>query len=79
MGDLSLYLDDHHQMIREMVREFALAEIAPVAAEFDESEEFPWENGAKMAEIGLFGIPFDEDRAFTAEAVVRHSLVRRSR
>ncbi|MDX1396476.1 MAG: acyl-CoA dehydrogenase family protein [Gemmatimonadota bacterium] len=48
-------------MIREMVREFALAEIAPVAAEYDESEEFPWENGAKMAEIGLFGIPFDEE------------------
>ncbi len=61
MGDLSLFLDDHHAMMREMVREFAEAEIAPVAAQFDESEEFPWENGAKMAEIGLFGVPFDEE------------------
>ncbi len=61
MGDLGLYQDDHHEMIREMVREFALAEIAPVAAEFDESEEFPWANGAKMAELGLFGIPFEEE------------------
>jgi butyryl-CoA dehydrogenase len=61
LGDLSLYEDDHHGMIREMVREFARAEIAPVAAEFDESEEFPWANGAKMAELGLFGIPFEEE------------------
>ena len=61
MGDLSLFFDDHHEMIREMVREFARAEIAPVAAEYDESEAFPWPNGAKMAELGLFGIPFQEE------------------
>ncbi len=61
MGDLTLFLDDHHEMIREMVREFAEAEIAPVAAEHDETETFPWENGARMAGIGLFGIPFEED------------------
>jgi len=61
MGDMSLFLDDHHVMIRDMVREFAEAEIAPVAAEYDETEAFPWENGAKMAEIGLFGIPFEEE------------------
>ena len=61
MGDLSLYLEDHHEMMRDMVREFAEAEIAPVAAQYDESEDFPWENGAKMSELGLFGIPFDEE------------------
>ena len=60
MGDLSLFLDEHHEMIRDTVRDFASAEIAPVAAEFDESEAFPWANGAKMAELGLFGIPFEE-------------------
>ena len=60
MGDLSLFLDDHHEMMRDMVREFAKAEIAPVASRYDESEDFPWENGAKMSEIGLFGIPWDE-------------------
>ena len=41
MTDLDLYLEDHHHMLRDMVREFAEAEIAPVAAQFDESEEFP--------------------------------------
>ena len=61
MGDLSLFLEDHHVMMRNMVREFAEAEIAPIAAKYDESEEFPWESGAKMSKIGLFGIPFEEE------------------
>ncbi len=55
--DLSVYLEDHHQMIRDTVREFANSEIAPVAAKYDEADEFPWENAAKMARIGLLGIP----------------------
>jgi butyryl-CoA dehydrogenase len=48
-------------MLRDMVREFAEAEIAPVAAGYDESEQFPWASGKKMAELGLFGIPFPEE------------------
>ena len=59
-GDVSLYLEDHHLMMKEMVREFAETEIAPVAEHLDETEEFPWENAAKMAELGLFGIPWPE-------------------
>lgn len=47
-------------MLQEMVREFAESEIAPIASEYDESEQFPWESGAKMAELGLFGIPWPE-------------------
>ncbi len=61
MGDLSLFLEDHHEMMRDMVREFAEAEIAPVAAEHDEKETFPWETAAQMAELGLFGIPIAEE------------------
>jgi butyryl-CoA dehydrogenase len=61
MHDLDLYLEDHHRLMRDTVREFAEAEIAPIAAQFDESEEFPWESGAKMAELGLFGIAIEEE------------------
>ncbi len=61
MTDLDLYFEDHHYMLRDMVREFAEAEIAPIAAQFDESEQFPWESGKKMAELGLFGIPFPDE------------------
>ncbi len=60
MTGFDLYLEDHHRMLRDMVREFAETEIAPIAAEYDESEAFPWESGAKMSELGLFGIPWPE-------------------
>jgi alkylation response protein AidB-like acyl-CoA dehydrogenase len=43
-----------------MVREFARDEVAPVAAQFDASQEFPWANIKKMGELGLLGIPWPE-------------------
>jgi len=55
------YFDENHRMVREMVREFAQSEIAPVAGELDRSGEFPWENVKKMGELGLFGIPWSEE------------------
>ncbi|HET7461173.1 MAG TPA: acyl-CoA dehydrogenase family protein, partial [Longimicrobium sp.] len=55
------YFDENHLMIRDMVRDFARNEIAPVAAGLDQSGEFPWENIAKMSELGLFGIPWSEE------------------
>ncbi|MFQ5691087.1 MAG: acyl-CoA dehydrogenase family protein [Gemmatimonadota bacterium] len=61
MDDLSVFMQDHHRMIRDLVREFAESDVAPVAAQYDESEEFPWENGSKMAELGLFGIAIAEE------------------
>jgi butyryl-CoA dehydrogenase len=61
MEDYDAYLDDHHRMMRDMVRDFAESEIAPVASEYDEKEAFPWETAAAMAELGLFGIPIPEE------------------
>ena len=57
----SLYFSDQHIAVREMVREFARDEVAPVAAKFDASQEFPWENIAKMGELGLLGVPWPEE------------------
>ena len=59
--DDSLYFSEHHLQVREMVREFAQTEVAPVARELDRTQEFLWENVAKMAELGLLGVPWDED------------------
>src|ERR1039458_10591612 len=44
-----------------MVRSFARDEVAPVAARFDEFQEFPWENVKKMGALGLLGIPWPEE------------------
>ena len=59
--DDSLYFSDQHIAVRDMVREFAREEVAPVAAKFDASQEFPWENVQKMGELGLLGIPWPEE------------------
>ncbi|MCE7793693.1 acyl-CoA dehydrogenase [Salipaludibacillus sp. CUR1] len=48
-------------MIRDMVRDFAQKEIAPIAEEIDRTERFPIENFKKMGELGLLGIPFPEE------------------
>src|SRR5690606_37000911 len=44
-----------------MVREFARERVAPVAAAFDASQEFPWENIKTMGELGLLGVPWPEE------------------
>lgn len=52
---------ENHQQLQEMYREFAENEVKPIAKEIDESMRFPAENVAKMAEMGLMGIPFSEE------------------
>lgn len=52
---------EEQTMLRDMVREFAQNEIAPLAGELDEESKFPEENFKKMAELGLLGIPFPEE------------------
>ena len=53
------YFNREHDEFRESVREFARSEIAPVAAEYDRSGDFPWPTVRKMAERRLLGIPWD--------------------
>ncbi|HVE79756.1 MAG TPA: acyl-CoA dehydrogenase family protein [Gemmatimonadaceae bacterium] len=59
--DDSLYFSDQHVAVRNMVREFAQAEVAPVAARHDADATFPWENIRKMGELGLLGVPWPEE------------------
>ena len=59
--DLSLYFSEQHFQVRDMVREFARTEVAPVAAELDRTSEFPWDNSRKMGELGLLGAPWPEE------------------
>ena len=58
--DDSLYFTEHHHEVREMVRQFAQTHVAPVAREFDRTQEFPWENIRTMSELGLLGVPWPE-------------------
>jgi len=53
-------LTREQEMIRKEVGRFASKEIAPVAAELDEGEEFSVDLTRKMGDIGLFGMFVDE-------------------
>ena len=57
----ALDLTESQTMIRDMVRDFARTEVAPIAAEIDEHHRFPLETWKKIVELGLPGIPFSED------------------
>ncbi len=54
-------LSAEQQMIRTLCREFAEEEIKPHAEELDRTGEFPYAIVRKMAELGLFGLPFPEE------------------
>ncbi|MBI4315265.1 MAG: acyl-CoA dehydrogenase [Chloroflexi bacterium] len=48
-------------MIRQTARDFARKEIAPIAAHFDETGEFPFKTIKKMGALGLMGIEIPEE------------------
>lgn len=62
MSDTALFaLTAEHEMIRQAARDFAQNEIAPIAAEFDESGEFPGQTIKKMGDMGFMGIEVPEE------------------
>jgi alkylation response protein AidB-like acyl-CoA dehydrogenase len=58
---MDLTLTEEQQMIQSAARDFAQSEIVPIAAEFDESGEFPSATIAMMGELGLMGIEVPEE------------------
>ena len=56
-----LEFTDEQQHLRDLVRDFAEAEIAPHAERWDADHTFPTDVVRKMGELGLFGIPFPEE------------------
>jgi alkylation response protein AidB-like acyl-CoA dehydrogenase len=54
-------LGDEHRLIQRTVRDFATAEVAPVAEELDREKRFPYEIVAKLGELNLMGIPFPQE------------------
>src|ERR671930_530988 len=53
-------LSQEQRLIQSTVRDFAQAEIAPVAEELDREKRFPYEIVAELGKLGLMGIPFPE-------------------
>jgi short/branched chain acyl-CoA dehydrogenase len=58
---MDLTLSEEHEALRATVEDFARKEVAPVIGELYERGEFPYELVARMAGMGLFGLPIDEE------------------
>lgn len=67
-------LTREQKMIRDTVRDFAEAEIAPRAAELDRTEQFPVDIFKKMGELGFLGIPFPEEYGGSGGDMVSYCL-----
>ncbi|WP_294352042.1 acyl-CoA dehydrogenase [uncultured Clostridium sp.] len=58
---MNFQLTREQELVQQMVRDFAVNEVKPIAAEIDETERFPMENVKKMAKLGMMGIPFSKE------------------
>ena len=54
-------LNEEQQQIKQSIREFAEAELAPHVSEWDETQHFPVELRPKFAELGIMGVLFPEE------------------
>jgi short-chain 2-methylacyl-CoA dehydrogenase len=59
--NLNFTLPETHQLLRKLVRQFAEAEIAPVARQLDKDERFSETLTRGMGKLGLFGIVVPEE------------------
>jgi isovaleryl-CoA dehydrogenase len=80
---LNFDLGETVDLLRDAVRDFAQAEIAPIAAEIDRSNEFPNELWPKLGDMGLLGITVPEiyggaDMGYLAHIVAMEEVSRAS-
>ncbi len=68
-------LTDEQEMIRDAAREFAQNEIAPIAAAFDASGEFPADTIRKAGELGFMGIEVPEEYGGAALDTIGYALL----
>jgi alkylation response protein AidB-like acyl-CoA dehydrogenase len=54
-------LTEEQKMIQELARKIAVEKVKPVAAKYDQSEEFPWDVLKVIADADLFGLFIPEE------------------
>jgi alkylation response protein AidB-like acyl-CoA dehydrogenase len=72
---LNFDLTEEQQLVRETVRDFALRRVAPVAAELDREQRFPYELVAELAELGLMGMTIPEEYGGAGADTLDYAIV----
>ncbi len=57
---MNYFLTEEQEMLKELCQQVANEKIRPVAAQYDETQEFPWDIVKVMAESDLFGVYIEE-------------------
>jgi butyryl-CoA dehydrogenase len=66
---------EDQKMLQTMVRDFAIKELEPIAAQIDAEARFPAENIKKAAALGLFGIGFPEQYGGTGGGAIEKAIL----
>jgi len=69
---LNFDLGETAEMLRDAVKDFSAAEIAPIAAEIDRANEFPSHLWVKLGEMGLLGITVGEEYGGSGMGYLEH-------
>jgi alkylation response protein AidB-like acyl-CoA dehydrogenase len=72
---LNYDLTDEQQLVRDTVREFARERVAPVAADLDREQRFPYELVSELAELGLMGMTIPEEHGGAGADTVSYAIV----
>ena len=59
---LKFELGEDIEALRATVRDFAQAEIAPLAAKIDRTDQFPMELWRKLGDLGVLGITVADEK-----------------
>jgi len=74
-GSISFNLNEEHQMIQKLARDFSRAEIAPTAEHYDKTHEFPWPVIKKAQELGLTTMNIPEEYGGLGLSMLEECLV----
>ena len=72
---MDFQLNDEQRAIRRLARDFASAEVRPVAGDLDREARFPYEIVAGLGELGLMGVPYPEEYGGGGADYISYALV----
>ena len=71
---MNIELNDEEKEILALIRDFAVNEIKPRAADIDATAEYPADLVAKMSELGMMGLPIPEAYGGAGQSYIMFAL-----